>query len=209
MYRLSPTLLDSFAYYLSIQDEEQSLTKRQELIDYLNGKKVESEIMQAGQDFERAVYLASLNEKQTFEDERYADCVKEIASEICGGCYQWHAERMIGDVQVHGYIDFMKFNRIYDIKTTKDYEVGKYRDRIQHRIYLYCMQEEQIRNFSYLVTDFRNVYREDYSWIPSYEDDIKTSIDAFFSYLDNDSEMKQAYENKTLLQGKQNVVQPE
>jgi len=196
MYRLSPTLLDSFDYYLSIEDEEQSQQKRQELIDYLNGKKVVSEAMQKGVDFENNVVLCNMGEKIDCEDERYFDCVHEIAGIVDGSVYQWHIEREFEGVLIHGYADFINRNRVFDVKTTANYEVGKYRNRMQHRIYLACLRQERIDNFTYLITDFRNVYKEDYFWMPEYENELRTSIGLFFEYLSNDVEMKQAYEAK-------------
>jgi len=196
MYRLSASLLDSFDYFLSIEDEEQSIQKRAELIAYLRGEKTTSEAMQDGLDFEQAVMLCAMGQEPDEKDEKENDCIREIAEQVKGSVYQYHVERQLGNVILHGYTDFLNRNRVDDLKTTKSYEVGKYRNRSQHRIYLYCLQPEKILDFRYIVTDFRNVYHEDYQWQPSYEDDLRTSINRFFEYLENDAEMKQAFETK-------------
>lgn len=196
MYRLSASLLDSFDYFLSIEDEEQSRQKRDELIAYLRGEKTTSEAMQKGLDFEQAVMLCAMGHEPDVKDERYKSCVIEIARQVRGSVYQYHVERRFDNVILHGYMDFLNRNRVDDLKTTSSYEVGKYRNRSQHRIYLYCLQPEKIVDFRYIITDFRNIYYEDYQWNPSFEDDLRTSINRFFDYLDNDTEMKQAYESK-------------
>ena len=194
--RISPTLLDSFAYYLSVEDGEQSEQKRQEIIAYLRGEKTTSEAMQNGLMFEQDVVACLQGKALMTTDAGIIKCAEEIAGIVKGGVYQHHVEREINGVTVHGYIDFLKRNTIADVKTTKKYEIGKYNKKNQHRIYLYCTQPMKIDRFAYLVTDFKNVYREDYQWLDNYETDLKTNIQAFFDYLENDNEMKTAYMQK-------------
>ena len=195
MYQISPTFLDSFAYYIAKEDGEQ---ERAELLARLRGEPTEiSESMQRGIDFETAV---GKFRDGTYEmvpgQESYDSCVMEISRLVAGGIPQMHVERELGGVLVHGYIDFLNANWIYDIKTTKSYEVGKYLQRNQHLAYLYCLEPCDIRHFGYLVTDFRNVYAEDYHWHPSFTDRLRGNIAAFFDYLEVDKEMREAFEAK-------------
>lgn len=193
--RISPSLLDSFQYFLSIEDEEKSAIARKELIDGFRGIKTSSPSMDAGIAFENAVVLAIKGKFQT-DDEVYNDCVKECAEFCKGAIYQYHVKRELGGFMLHGVIDFLKGNRIIDLKTCRTYELGKYTGRFQHKVYLYCLRHLEIDNFTYLVSDFSDVYREDYVWKQSYADDLREAISNFKSYLENDSEMKQAFEAK-------------
>jgi hypothetical protein len=197
MFRISPSLLDSFDYYMSIEDEEKSAIARKELIDYLSGVRTTNDAMKAGLDFEDAVV-------QTIQggcviipnDEAYARCVAECANEVRGSLYQYHVQAELGGVIVHGFIDFLNRNKVTDLKTTAKYEIGKYTNKSQHRIYLYCLKDCGINKFTYLVSDFRNVYKEDYCWQVSYEDELKSAINDFMAYLNLDPEMKAAFEAK-------------
>lgn len=196
MWRISPTFLDSFGYYLSIEDDEQSKTARQELIDRLAGVKHEpNEAMQKGIDFENAVLAYWINE-QVQPSSPYDECVKEVAEYIKGSISQVHVETEIAGGIVHGYIDFLRGNQIYDVKTCSSYDVGKYLGRNQHLVYLYALRNDNIRRFQYMITDFRNVYKEDYFYNPNIEKQLTANIREFLTYLENDKEMKDAFMEK-------------
>lgn len=193
MKRLSPTLLDSFAYYLSIDDCEQSADKRQELLDRLNGVSLPpNEAMQRGIDFENAV-IAACNGKYEFSNEKYDYCVKEVCEIVQGGFSQYPVSFEMCDVKIDGFIDFLKLNTVFDVKTTKKYEVGKYQFNNQHLVYLLALRQERINRFVYLVTDFSNVYQEEYFYHPEIENKLRSNIVAFLDYLTNDYEMQEAY----------------
>ena len=74
-----------------------------------------------------------------------------------------------------GIIDVLQPMRIYDVKTTSHYEVGKYQQTSQHLIYPYCTG---IKDFSYLINE--ECYKEDYV----YKDgQCEQLIDDFIRYL--------------------------
>jgi hypothetical protein len=192
MKRLSPTLLDSFAYYLSV-DEEQSADKRQELLNRLNGVKLPpNEAMQRGIDFENAV-IAACNGKYEFSSEKYDLCVKEVSEIVQGGFSQYPVFLEIAGVRIDGFIDFLKLNTIFDVKTTSKYEVGKYQFNNQHLVYLLALRQEKINRFVYLATDLSNVYPEEYFFHPDMENQLRSNVIAFLDYLTNDYEMQEAY----------------
>lgn len=195
MNRISPTLLDSFGYYMSIEDDERSAVVRGELLARLRREEREpSAAMQKGLDFEAHVVRALKNEYLTSGDLKYDACVQEVADFVEGGLHQVHIQAEVNGVLVHGYIDFLCGNLIVDVKTTKKYTMGKYYSGNQHLVYMYALRPAKITSFSYLVTDFRNVYREDYSWNPKMLDQIKSNLADWFGYLENDPEMREAYE---------------
>jgi len=195
MNRLSPSLLDSFAYYNACQDEEKSLLLRSEILDSLRGKpRQPNEAMQKGLDFEANVVLACNNKYNNSGNVAYDCCVREIATEVKGSRYQIHVARDMDGTLLHGFIDFLRADQIYDVKTCGHYDVGKYLRRSQHLIYLYCMAEMNVWKFSYLVTDFQRVYREDYAWHDNMYDELRSRIRDWYDYLCNDTEMRQAFE---------------
>jgi hypothetical protein len=60
-------------------------------------------------------------------------------------------------------------------------------------IYLYC---SGLPNFSYLISDGKDWWREDYYNNEQVEDQIKSKIADFMSYLENDLEAKEMFINK-------------
>ena len=58
-----------------------------------------------------------------------------------------------GDVELYGYIDELKMDVVYDIKTTSKYDFGKYERGWQRHVYPYCLiasgQMDNISAFEY------------------------------------------------------------
>lgn len=50
-------------------------------------------------------------------------------------------ETKYGNVELYGYIDELRKNKVYDLKTTKKYEFGKYSKYWQRHVYPYCLVE--------------------------------------------------------------------
>jgi len=76
-----------------------------------------------------------------------------------------------GDVLLYGYIDELMFGCADDIKTTGKYEFPKYLHNWQHIVYPYCLIENGVQPdvaciFSYHITDFKNIFKEDYIYNP-------------------------------------------
>jgi len=182
---------------MSIEDTERSTIARDELLARIRGeKKPPNEAMQRGIDFENNVVLAMNGKYAPGKIDKYAECVLEVAGIVEGSIYQKHVEAEIDGIIIHGYTDFLRRNWIRDCKTTKKYEIGKYQKSNQHLAYLYCLRELGINNFMYVVTNFRQIFTEIYFWQSSFRDDLKSNIIQFFDYLESDSEMKFAYQEK-------------
>ncbi len=58
-----------------------------------------------------------------------------------------------GAVKLFGYIDELTVSKIYDIKTTQKYNVGKFCQNWQHKIYPFCLKNEglDLKEFVYDV----------------------------------------------------------
>ena len=197
MYRLSPTMISAVEYYLSLEDEDRSAQARAELLARMRGEPLPaSEAAQKGQAFEDMVFCLCNGDSPGEVDNKLLACGKEVAGIVKGSLWQVHVGREIGGVMLHGYIDCLRGNHIFDIKTTRKYEIGKYLHNTQHLAYLYCLRETEVRHFSYVVSDFRSVYREDYDWYDGMVDLLKAKVAGFFDYLAVDDEMRQAYESR-------------
>ena len=187
LHRISPTLLDSFAYYLGNESDD----ARADMLARIRGTGVTTPAMQGGIDFEAAVVSCDAG---VYEGDDEA--VFEVAERLQGAIWQQHVEREIAGVVLHGYVDAIIGPRAFDVKTTGKYVFGKYLRNHQHRSYLYCLQPQQIEQFSYVVNCKGNVYVEDYVWSPTYEEDLKAAIAGFYNYLEVDDEMKAAWLDK-------------
>lgn len=73
------------------------------------------------------------------------DLLKEAAEYLKGSLNQVHTSAIIeteyGNVELYGYIDELRQNKVYDLKTTKKYEFGKYSKYWQRHVYPYCLIE--------------------------------------------------------------------
>lgn len=60
-----------------------------------------------------------------------------------------------GDVELYGYIDYLREKSIFDLKTTKSYAFGNYAKYNQRHAYPYCMEESgmmaEVRDFEFTV----------------------------------------------------------
>lgn len=197
MKLLSPTMLDSFMYYMSC-DDDYSQQARQDILDRMNRiKRPPSEAMLKGQKFEDDI-VAWNNGKSVDGNDKYIDCVREAAEVVVGGLYQQPVSYQIGDVLFDGFMDFVNRNWIIDTKFTGKYEIGKYSGRCQHVVYLLSQRENGIEHFKYLVSDGRSVYHEDYRLTEAMVEDLVSAISTFYAYLLIDWEMQKAYDNYCL-----------
>ena len=71
--------------------------------------------------------------------------IKEAAEYLEGSMNQVYTSATIdtcyGKVLLYGYIDELRKNKVYDLKTTKKYEFGKYSKYWQRHVYPYCLIE--------------------------------------------------------------------
>lgn len=92
-----------------------------------------------------------------------------------------------GNVHLYGYADGVFSSVIRDIKTTKQYKVGKYRDGWQAYVYTYCLKQMGgiVTDFVYDVTDFREVYAEHYNAKRLDLRDRISEMEEFIQYIED------------------------
>lgn len=73
------------------------------------------------------------------------DLVKDAADYFNGCINQVFTSALIdtdyGIVELYGYVDELRKNKVYDIKTTNKYDFGKYKKYWQQHVYPYCLIE--------------------------------------------------------------------
>ena len=198
-YLITPSLINSYQYY--IQDEWKSPTdSRADFLRTLSREKFEpNEAMAKGIKFEddiRAIVFDGMQNKGQIIDAN-GQPHYEIANIVVGGLWQQKVKKDIKvgnqDFLLYGRTDVIKRDTIYDIKFTSKYELGKFLDSSQHLIYLYC---SGLPNFSYLISDGKDWWLEDYHNHAGIEDEIKSKISDFLDYLKNDKEAKEMFFSK-------------
>jgi hypothetical protein len=186
-YLITPTLLNSFSYYMS------EYGKRGDFMKTLSRERFEStEAMLKGIRFEESV--RSLCEGLSDNEDRI---IAEIAAIVSAGVWQATVQKplKIDDTEylLYGKCDVIKQNFIYDIKFTSNYEVGKFQDSIQHQIYMYCTG---LTDFAYLVSNGKEFWIEDYKASKDIENVIKSRILEFRDYLSGDKEAENLFLTK-------------
>jgi hypothetical protein len=147
---LTPSIYSAWHFWRETTKSEE------DLVNQLLRKRVEpSKAMQAGIELENAVRSGV----------GIDGVALEIAEIVRDGLWQQRVSGYIdngfGRIYIYGYPDVIKRDKIYDIKFSGSYEVGKYQYSIQHLTYMYCTG---IDSFEYLVTDGRSLWREGYHW---------------------------------------------
>jgi hypothetical protein len=180
-YKFYATLLDSFAYYLSDVDNDDAF---QNFIDKLNRVPFKSDAADKGSAFNELIdsaigfeplYIEKGNYIVTYKDNKYKfkkNIVDEIVIHVKGCFPQLFVSGVLktnkGNVELYGYLDYLNKYKIIDLKTTGRYTFPKYLSAWQKKIYPYCLNEMGIKvdTFEYLVTDFSNIYIEEYPYKP-------------------------------------------
>jgi hypothetical protein len=194
MYHFYPTLLDAFSWYKKSESE----TALQEFIDKVNRVKTPAtDPMLRGIAFNGIVDVAIKG--GIIQPDEHGDflvhdtlvpveIIREFADLFSKSALQVFVENRLttryGQVRIYGYIDALQGHTIGEFKTTGKYEFPKYLHNWQHPCYLHCLKDQGIRRFVYLITDFKNVYREDYHWTQDGEDRLVGICNELIEFLE-------------------------
>lgn len=162
------------------------------VVDQLNGNEPKDKSLNLTVDVENNTLSVVVNKREFVFD--YDWCRKASDYFYRSQC-QVMAESSItipnGNVELYGYIDELKGNMVYDIKTTSFYSFGKFSKAWQKHLYTYCLTNsgdaKDIEGFEYtvftmspmkegMVNRIRSMDKEYYSF--SYDDthDLLTGI---------------------------------
>ena len=190
IYRLYPTLLNSFNLYVSKSRDGNGkiIVDEIELIDRINRvRKPTTNAQQKGIDFERAVTLGE-------NEEAFAEGIIDQARELLPAKYktQFYVESRYKNAQIYGYIDGVGDSVAFDLKSTAYYEPNRFLTNHQN-LYLLGLQKYGIERLDYVITDFKQVYVESY--------DVK-NIDFSFQYDQIEKFILFLEENKKFIRDK-------
>lgn len=186
-YLITQSLLASWMYMFDCFDgfEEDA---RAEFIRTLKREKTEpTEAMQAGIEFENAVYAAAAGVHRT-PHPKWESGIQKVAAIVRGAPVQVRVQREIevDDMTfvAYGILDALMAGTIYDVKfknrNFKDVELaGAYLESPQHPMYFYIVPEA--REFIYLVSDGSDLYTERYT--PENSRSISDIISDFISSI--------------------------
>lgn len=167
-YKFYATLLDAYKWY----QVSESDTAEQEFIDKINRVPFYSEAAEKGTAFNEVIDafidgkgLVSYNNGFEFNE----TLIGTIGYALQGSISQIHTSTFIntnyGLVELYGYIDYINQDKAIDLKTTKNYDLGKYKNSMQRHLYPVSLIDNgnEINQFEFLVTDFKDVYSEVYN----------------------------------------------
>lgn len=113
-----------------------------------------------------------------------AKVVNEIIEERKDFYHEKYVERLIdtrfGPVKLYGYVDDINGGVVQDLKTCANYWGLQYADSVQWKTYLYCTGAH---THTYIITDFTNIYYEEYHWRPENELELKRDIEDYFEFV--------------------------
>lgn len=203
-YLITVSLLNSFSFFMSEYGD------REDFIRMLNKEFHSNEYIERGIKFEddileynKSGILPEFNQEIKLTETRLnnhnlmCDCIREFGDEVKGGFWQKSFSKTIkiGDDNfvIYGRADVVKEDTIYDIKYTKKYDLGKYKDSMQHRIELAC---SDFPTFKYIVSDLKDTYVEEYQKSDDDLDIVREKIIALIRYLEADKEAMELFKAK-------------
>ncbi len=173
-YLITQSLISAWAYMFDCFEgsEENAKAEFERVLRREKGEPTEA--MQAGIDFEKAVYAEAAGLSRT--PTKWEPGVRAVAEMIRGAQVQVKLSRLIEvdgeQYLVYGILDALKAGTIYDVKfrtksicpgsdASGSYDIyGKYLNSPQHPFYFYLVPEAQ--KFLYLVSDGEDIYIEPY-----------------------------------------------
>jgi hypothetical protein len=174
-YNLWATLFDSFAYY----EKSEKDTAFEELLGSINRTGTVGDAARKGTLFNEIVdsdkpldFIGDIYEGNLMKDgfDIPVAIIENFRNKFNGALRQIYVESFIdvsgSNVMLYGYVDEIIMEIAFDIKTTSKYEFPKYIHTYQKDIYPYCLNKEgnKIELFEYTITDFKNIYVEQYPY---------------------------------------------
>jgi hypothetical protein len=164
-YSITPSLLGSWEWYLNADGDWEESAEDDFLASLRREKSPPNKAMQDGIDFENRVEAVCKGVPVSFlEGEDYERCVREVASMVAGGTWQVSTAKTITvngvTFWLHGRMDVLRGPWIYDLKFSKSFDMGKYREAPQTLSYLAC--EPGPVGIRYIVCDGLRVYVDEF-----------------------------------------------
>lgn len=151
-YRFYPTLLNHFDRF------QRGYINDSELLARINRVPAPQTPAQAkGASFEEAVIKGT--DEEAFDPEILRQVRMLLPRPMLKT--QVYCEYQLDDVLLYGYVDVIGKILAVDIKTTANYKPGCFA-RSHQNFYLPALRSKGVRTLRYVITDFREVFQEDY-----------------------------------------------
>ncbi len=191
---ITSSLLSSWLWIVDCYDGYESA--KEEFKRTLSREPFEpNESMQKGIQLEKDILSILCEESFRTPDSVYDSCIREMAEKLKDCQFQIKASKDITiagqSFLLYGRIDALRREWVYDIKYTEKYEVGKYFESPQHKMYFEILDSPK---FSYLVCDGREVYEETY--LKEDTDSILPIVEEFWSWLQSFDEYRTIFVDK-------------
>ncbi len=196
IYRLYPTLLNSFSLYLNqVKDSSGKLLVDEiELIERINKvKKPATAAQTTGINFEKAVLLG---ENEELFDEKIIEKARNLIPQKFKT--QVYLESRYKNTQIYGFVDGVGENIAFDLKSTQSYSSGRFAKNHQN-LYLLGLQSFGIKQLDYVITDFKEVYLESYH-LDDY--DFEPLYNEILSFVDFLNKNRKFIRNKKIFDSK-------
>lgn len=198
-YAITPSLLDAFLRFQRNEDEE-TFTSLLDRINRVEHEKGENQLK--GIAFEKAVnavILLLVNHTVqptaditvdgfTFD----GNLILTIASKLqhCTSKQEYMEaifDTHVGRIKLYGITDFGFPEMIVDLKGGEDYSFGKFKKRTQHLMYplISITNGKPIKQFKYLVSDYRNYFIEPYTPTQNNFDKMWINVFEFIRFLNH------------------------
>lgn len=177
-YKVYPTLLNLFSRY------QAGKISGQELVDRINRVPVpQTEAQSRGVAFEEAV-VKGINEE--YFDPKILEGVRALLPRPMVAT-QVFCQYQYGDVLIYGYVDVIGRSLAVDIKTTAQYVPSRYAHDHQN-FYLKALKSKGIRSLRYVITDFNEIYQEEYTLSADFSVQ-ESQIASFCDFLESNREI--------------------
>lgn len=192
-YLLTPSLYDSYRYYVSTEfktTEEFLQTMRNERSETKSANMLKGiyfeDIVQCiteGKDYDSV--LDKADQDGIGFNKSFLDCAHEVAEEVWG-CH-WQS-KLSKEIEINGQT-YLLYGRsdcelapwVKDIKYTGNYDIGKFRESIQHLMYMYL---SGLPHFRYVICQNGTaVYHEDYHWDAESEALLSGKLKGMLEYI--------------------------
>lgn len=197
MYRIYPTLLNSFALFEEKTTDSQGeiIVDMWEMIDRINRvKKTTTVAQQKGIDFEKAVVTGE-------NEDDFKEGIIEKARALLPSKYktQFYSEAKYKNCLIYGFVDLVGGDRAVDLKSTRRYEPNRFEFNHQN-LYLLGLKKYGVKSLDYVITDFEEVYQEKYTFDAYDFKPLYQQIDNFVDFIEQHRKLikdKKIFDNKT------------
>ncbi len=172
-YKVYPTLLNLYARL------EKGLASEQELLDRINRVPVpQTEAQAKGVSFEDAVLKGT--DEELFDPDIIIRSRLLLPDPVLAT--QVYCEHLIGETLFYGFVDVLGRTLAVDLKSTAKYTEGRFEEDHQN-LYLPALQKKGIRKLRYVITDFSDLFSEEYDLSTDFSVQYR-QIQAFTEFLE-------------------------